>query len=184
MDEPAPPRDLAREAARASQATASAAHHLEGATIAKCARAWARLARGARVFPDPAAVSATLAALPSARPPASTADLRMIERAVLDVEAARDGAFSSPGTSPFPPEARDREGPDDSVKLETYARRWLEASPAKARAALEVSLATADARAGGSKAGALVAAARADTTKVRAKLRESILEAFGGREGW
>ena len=181
MDEPAPPRDLAREAARASQATASAAPHLEGATIAKCARAWARLVRGARVFPDPAAVSVTLAALPSARPPASTADLRMIERAVLDVEAARDGAFSAPGTFPsFPPEARDREGPDDDkVRLDLYARRWLEASPAKARAALEASLATADARFGGSKADALVAAARRDTTKVRAKLRESILEAFG-----
>jgi hypothetical protein len=109
----------------------------------------------------------------------------MIERAVLDVEAARDGAFSSaPTTRSFPPEARDGEKPDDSVRLDSYARRWLEASPAKARAALEASLATADARFGGSKskAGALVAAARADTTKTRAKLRESILEAFGGRE--
>ena len=171
----------ARGGAREPGDGASAAPHLEGATIAKCARAWARLVRGARVFPDPAAVSVTLAALPSARPPASTADLRMIERAVLDVEAARDGAFSAPGTFPsFPPEARDREGPDDDkVRLDLYARRWLEASPAKARAALEASLATADARFGGSKADALVAAARADTTKVRAKLRESILEAFG-----
>ena len=139
------------------------------------------MVRGARVFPDPAAVSVTLAALPSARPPASTADLRMIERAVLDVEAARDGAFSAPGTFPsFPAETRDREGPDDDkVRLDLYARRWLEASPAKARAALEASLATADARFGGSKADALVAAARADTAKTRAKLRESILEAFG-----
>lgn len=201
MDEPAPPRDLAREAARAVEAAASAAADLEGAMIAKCARAWARLARGARVFPDPAAVAATLAALPEARPPASTVDLRMIEHAVLDVETARSGAFSSsssrrqtrafPSIVTNPPVAdriadRDERAVSELDELETYLRRWLDASPAKARAALEASLATADAEAGGSKnkAGALVAAARADTTKVRAKLREAILEAFEGEKGW
>ena len=72
----------------------------------------------------------------------------------------------------------------DMETLDAYVRRWLDASPAKARAALEASLATADAGAGGSKAGALVAAARADTTKVRAKLREAILAAFEGETGW
>ena len=193
MDEPAPPRDLAREAARASEAVASSAPHLEGAMIAKCARAWARLARGACVFPDPAAVAATLTVLPEARPPASTADLRMIERAVLDVETARSGAFSvssSRQTRAFPSIETDPPTPDISAersdKLDAYVRRWLDASPAKARAALEASLATAETEAGGSKskAGALVAAARADTTKVRAKLREAILEAFEGENGW
>jgi hypothetical protein len=191
MDEPAPPPDLAREAARASEATAAAAADLEGAMIAKCARAWARLVRGARVFPDPAAVAATLAALPEARPPASTADLRMIERAVLDVETARASAephpFPSTGKNP-PTSTADREGlfqtKTKEETLDAYVRRWLDASPAKARAALEASLATADAGAGGSKAGALVAAARADTTKVRAKLREAILAAFEGETGW
>jgi hypothetical protein len=191
MDEPAPPPDLAREAARASEATAAAAADLEGAMIAKCARAWARLVRGARVFPDPAAVAATLAALPEARPPASTADLRMIERAVLDVETARASAephpFPSTGKNP-PTGTADREGlfqtKTKEETLDAYVRRWLDASPAKARAALEASLATADAGAGGSKAGALVAAARADTTKVRAKLREAILAAFEGETGW
>ena len=191
MDEPAPPPDLAREAARASEATAAAAADLEGAMIAKCARAWARLVRGARVFPDPAAVAATLAALPEARPPASTADLRMIERAVLDVETARASAeprpFPSKGKNP-PTGIADCEGPFQTKTkeetLDAYVRRWLDASPAKARAALEASLATADAGAGGSKAGALVAAARADTTKRRAKLREAILAAFEGEKGW
>jgi hypothetical protein len=115
----------------------------------------------------------------------------MIERAVLDVETARASAephpFPSTGKNP-PTGTADREGlfktKTKEETLDAYVRRWLDASPAKARAALEASLATADAGAGGSKAGALVAAARADTTKVRAKLREAILAAFEGETGW
>ena len=122
---------------------------------------------------------------------ALAARLRMIERAVLDVETARASAEPRPlpskGKNP-PTGTADCEGlfqtKTKEETLDAYVRRWLDASPAKARTALEASLATADAGAGGSKAGALVAAARADTTKVRAKLREAILAAFEGEKGW
>ena len=68
FDEPVAPADLAESALLATLQTAKAANHLEGAYIAKAARAWARLAHAAGNFPDPSAVATTLAALHDAQP--------------------------------------------------------------------------------------------------------------------
>ena len=215
FDEPVAPADLAESALLATLQTAKAANHLEGAYIAKAARAWARLAHAAGNFPDPSAVATTLAALHDAQPPASTADLRMIERAVLDLETMRltgeTGRANPPEETLTNAESNaethtadtGRANPPQETQTnaesnaETHTadtgranspqethhttpppisdlfQRWLAASPAKQAAALVKKWESADSA--DARAQALLAAARADTTKVRKALREEIL---------
>lgn len=183
FDEPSAPSDLKEHAVHATVATAAAAKHLEGAYIAKAARAWARLAIGARVFPDANAVAATLAALPDARPPASIADLRMIERAVLDIETARREAEGSMAgvknkTKRTMKTSTQTTSPStaDTSPFDTLLQKWIDALPSKASAALSKKLESLDSL--DAKADALVAAVTQDTTKVRAALREEITKAL------
>ena len=66
-------------------ATAKAAKHLSGKSLAAVAKAWARRARFHGATPDEDAVAALVDALPNAEPPATFAELELIERALLDL---------------------------------------------------------------------------------------------------
>ena len=163
-------------------ATAKAAKDLSGKSLAAVAKAWARRARFHGAMPDEDAVAAVVDALPNAEPPATIAELEVMERALLDVrnlELARlaevadeDGGVWSgvPGMG------------DAGSHYEAYRDEWLAALPAGKRAKLRAELEVAETTSAESATSALVANARADAAKTRDATRRRLLDALAHLE--
>jgi len=145
-------------------ATAKAAKHLSGKSLAAVAKAWARRARFHGATPDEDAVAALVDALPNAEPPATFAELELIERALLDLLDERwDERFA---------------------RWHYEARRdeWFAALPAGKRAKLRAELEAAETTSSKAATKALVANVRADAAKTRDATRRGILDALARLE--
>ena len=124
------------------------------------------------------AVAAVVDALPNAEPPATAAELEVMERALLDIrnlELARpaevadeDGGVGSGGSG----------NGDAGSRYEAYRDEWLAALPAGKRAKLRAELEAAETTSAEAATSALVANARADAAKTRDATRQRLLDAL------
>ena len=148
-------------------ATAKAAKHLSGKSLAAVAKAWARRARFHGATPDEDAVAALVDALPNAEPPATFAELELIERALLDLRT-----LDEPSTNAEP----------SRWHYEARRDEWFAALPVGKRAKLRAELEAAETTSSKAATKALVANVRADAAKTRDATRRGILDALARLE--